>query len=154
MHVSNEWNELVGDEIFPIKISTQTYSYVKKLRAEGVSRESSTLVIKTGLANQFIDTNTVIYIEAADRNCILHMLNERKQVPWTLRDLQEQLPPDFYRIHRSYCVNSDYVTKIERYAVTLVTGETLPIPKMRYMQIREELTALIEKNACRKEEKE
>lgn len=62
-----------------------------------------------------------------------------------MKDLQEQLPSNFYRIHRSFCVNADYVAKIERYCVTLVTGEVLPIPKMRYTQIREALTALIEK---------
>ncbi len=145
MHVSNEWSELVGDEVFPVQISTQTYRYVKKLLAESGCRKSPPLVIKTDIANQFVDTNMVIYIQAMDRNCILHMLGERKQVSRALKDLQEQLPPNFYRIHRSFCVNGDYVAKIERYCVTLITGEELPVPKMRYTQIREELTALIEK---------
>lgn len=148
MHISNEWNELVGDEVFPVQISTQTYHYVRKLLAESVRRQSSMLVIKTDLANQFVDTNTIIYIQAMDRDCILHMLNEKRQIPQSLKKLQEQLPPNFYRVHRSFFVNSNYVTKIECYAVTLVTGEVLPIPKMRYTQIREELTALIEKRSC------
>lgn len=151
MHVSNEWNELVGDEIFPVQVSTQTYHYVKKLLAESVSRSSPILEIKTDRANQFADTSMVIYIQATDRDCILHMLNEKKKVSRSLKDLQEQLPPNFYRIHRSFCVNSDYVVKIERYTITMVTGEMLPIPKMRYMQIKEELTALIEKNVCRRD---
>lgn len=145
MHISNEWNELVGGEIFPVQIGTQTYHYFKKMLAESVSRKPPMLIIKTDLANQFIDTNTIIYIQAMDRDCILHMLNERKQVSRALKELQEQLPSNFYRIHRSFCVNSDYVTKIERYNVTLITGEELPVPKMRYTRIREELTALIEK---------
>lgn len=150
MHISNEWSELVGDEIFPVQTSTQTYRYVKKLLAESVSRKPPMLIIKTGVANQFVDTNTVIYIQATDKDCILHMLNERKQIARTLKDLQGQLPSNFYRIHRSFYVNCNYVTKIERYVVTMVTGEALPVPKMRYMQVREELTALIEKGACRK----
>ena len=153
MHISNEWSELVGGEVFPVQISAQTYRYVKKLLAESVSRKSPTLVIKTDLANQFVDTNTIIYIEATDRDCILHTLNERKQVSRALKDLQEQLPPNFYRIHRSFCINCDYVAKIERYSVTLVTGEVLPVPKMRYTQIREELTVLIEKRSFRKRKK-
>lgn len=152
MHISNEWSELVGEEVFHVQISTQTYRYVKELLAESVSKEPPVLVVKTDLANQFIDINTIIYIQAMDRDCILHMLNERRQVSRALKELEGQLPPNFYRIHRSFCVNSDYVTKIECYVVTLVTGETLPVPKMRYMQIREELTALIEKRTYRKEE--
>ena len=145
MHVSNEWNELVGDEVFPVQISTQTYRYVQKLLEENRSKASPTLTIKTDIANQFVDTGAVLYIQATDRTCILHMLHEWKQVSKPLKDLQTQLPPNFYRLHRSFCVNSDYVTEIKRYTVTLVTGEELPIPKMRYTQVREELTALIEK---------
>ena len=149
MHISNEWSELVGDEVFPVQFSTQTYRYVKKLLAESANRKSPPLVIKTDTAYQFVDTNTVLYIQATYRDCILCMLNERKQVSRALKDLQGQLPPNFYRIHRSFCVNSNYVTKIERYCVTLITGEVLPVPKMRYTQIREELTALIEKRKKR-----
>lgn len=151
MHVSNEWNELVGDEIFPVRVSMQTYHYVKKLLAENVSRSSPILEIKAVRANQFVDTGMVIYMQATDRDCIFHMLNEKKKVSRSLKDLQEQLPANFYRIHRSFCINSDYVVKIDCYTVTMVTGEMLPIPKMRYMQIREELTTLIEKNLCRRD---
>lgn len=150
MHISNEWSELVGDEVFPVQTSMRTYHYVKKLLAESVSRKPPMLIIKTGIANQFVDTNTVIYIQATDKDCILHMPDERRQVSRTLKDLQGQLPPNFYRIHRSFYVNCNYVTKIERYVVTLVTGEALPIPKMRYMQVREELTARIEKGLAEK----
>lgn len=153
MHISNEWSDLVGDEIFPLQISTQTYRYVKKLLAESISENPPMLMIKTATANQFIDTNMVIYIQAMDKSCVLHMLNERKQISQMLKNLREQLPPNFYRIHRSFFVNSDYVTKIHRYAVTLVTGEELPVPKMRYTQIREELTALIERRLAEKTER-
>jgi len=34
MHVSNEYNELVGDEIFPVQVSRQTYQYVQRLLRE------------------------------------------------------------------------------------------------------------------------
>lgn len=145
MHVSNEWSELIGSEIFPIQTSTQTYRYVKKLLTENKNKIFPMLIIKTDTANQFINTDRIVYLQATDRNCILHMLNEQRPIPQTLKDLQRQLPQNFYRIHRSFCVNSDYVVKIKRYGVTLTTGETLPIPKMRYTQVREELTALIEK---------
>ena len=151
MHVSNEWSDLVGDEVFPVQVGAQTYHYVKKLLAESANKKSPVLVIKTDIANQFVDTNTVTYIQATDKDCILHMFNERKQVSRPLKDLEGQLPPNFYRIHRSYCVNSDYVEKIERYAVTMVTGEVLPVPKMRYTHIRDELTALIKNRNGRKE---
>ena len=49
----------------------------------------------------------------------------------------------FCRIHRSYLVNCRFVLQVERYAVTLINGTVLPIPAKRYMEVREEITALI-----------
>ena len=42
-------------------------------------------------------------------------------------------------------MNCNYVAKIERYKLTLITGEELPIPKMRYMQIRNDITEMIQR---------
>lgn len=70
-----------------------------------------------------------------------------------MKGLMEQLPPNFYRVHRSFCVNSDHVTRIERYRLTLATGETLPVPKMWYTQIRDDLTARLEKRVAGKRKK-
>lgn len=149
MHISNEWNELVGNEVFPVQISAQTYRYVRELVAK-ITRGGQLMAIKTDLGSQFVDTSTLLYIEATDAYCILHTMSERRQVPRPMKELQTLLPQNFYRLHRSYCVNSDYVSKIERYTVTIITGETLPIPKARYMQVREELTDLIEKRKTEK----
>lgn len=34
LHVSNEWSDLTDGEVFPLKMSVQTYRYVQKLVAE------------------------------------------------------------------------------------------------------------------------
>ena len=62
-----------------------------------------------------------------------------------IKELEAELPSCFYRLHRSYFVNCNYVAKIERYKLTLITGEELPIPKMRYMQIRNDITEMIQR---------
>lgn len=63
----------------------------------------------------------------------------------SIKELEAELPSCFYRLHRSYFVNCNYVAKIERYKLTLITGEELPIPKMRYMQIRNDITEMIQR---------
>ena len=40
-------------------------------------------------------------------------------------------------MHRSYLVNPDYVSSMERYAVVLLNGSRLPIPKKKYNELRE-----------------
>lgn len=74
----------------------------------------------------------------------MYLVNEHRQVQASIKEQEAVLPPQFYRLHRSYFVNCGYVAKIERYRLTLITGDELPVPKMRYTQIRGEIAEIIE----------
>lgn len=144
MHVSNEYNELVGDEIFPVQVSRQTYQYVQKLLRESSKSNRRRLAVKENGTVSFIDAGMIQYIQALERESILHLVNAKRQVQTSIKELEPELPSYFYRLHRSYFVNCNYVERIERYKLTLVTGEELPIPKMRYMQVRNDITEIIQ----------
>ncbi|MDO4268637.1 MAG: LytTR family transcriptional regulator DNA-binding domain-containing protein [Eubacteriales bacterium] len=144
MHVSNEYNELVGDEIFPVQISRQTYQYVQHLLRESGRSNNWRLEIRENGSAGFVDPGLIMYIQAVERECILHLVNEARQVQNPAKELEHKLPLCFYRLHRSYFVNCNYVAKIERYKLTLITGEELPIPKLRYLQIRDDITKIIQ----------
>lgn len=145
MHVSNEDSGLTGDEIFPIKISKQTYRYVQDLLQESGKYSSWRLAVKESGSVCFIDPSMIQYIQALERESVLHLIDEKRQVQTSIKELTSQLPSYFYRLHRSYFVNCNYVAKLERYELTLITGERLPIPKMRYTQIRDDITKMIQK---------
>lgn len=145
MHVSNEYSELVGDEVFPVQISRQTYLHVQKLLKESAKRSHPKLEVKANGFTRYVDTNMIRYIQAIERECVLCLMNENRAVQMPAKELEKKLPSNFYRLHRSYIVNCNYIEKIERYKLTLVTGEELPIPKMRYTQIRDEIREKIQK---------
>lgn len=145
MHVSNEYSELVDDEIFPLQVTKQTYQYVQSLLKESANSSNRRLAIKENGSLSSINTGMIQYIQALERESILHMVNEKRQVQVAIKELQNELPAHFYRLHRSFFVNCDYVAKIERYQLTLITKEVLPIPKMRFMQIRNEITEIIQR---------
>lgn len=42
-------------------------------------------------------------------------------------------------VHRSYLVNPDYISSIERYTLTLLNGTKIPIPVRKYNEVREVL---------------
>ena len=72
----------------------------------------------------------------ADNNLTeLHLFNEKSFVlsSDTLKKVGEELPSDqFYRIHRSHCVNRDYIKSINRntgLAVEMRNGVKLEIAK-------------------------
>lgn len=143
MHVSNEYNELVDDEIFPVQVSRQTYLYVQNLLRERGRYNHYRLTVKDNGAITYVDTDRIQYVQALGRECILHLVNEKRQVQTSIKELAAELPSSFCRIHRSYFVNCNFVAKVERYKLTLVQGEELPIPKMRYMEVRDELAEMI-----------
>lgn len=149
MHVSNEYNELVGDEIFPVQVTRQTYQYVQSLLKESGRSKGCKISVKENGGLSFVDCEMIEYVEAVERDCILHMVNGNRHVQASISEIEKDLPSYFYRLHRSYYVNCHYVSRIERYKLTLVTGEELPIPKMRYMQIREDIKMILEKKNSR-----
>ncbi len=143
LHVSNEWNELTGDEIFPMQVSRQTYHYVQKLLQESGRTANRRTVIKVENATYSFDPDMVLYVEATDKVCTLYMMSRTMVIRQPIAALEAQFPKQFYRIHRSYLVNCHFIFQVERYAVTLMNGAVLPIPAKRYMEVREEITALI-----------
>ena len=143
LHVSNEWEELAKDEVFPVQVSRQTYHYVQKLLQESGQTPNRHIIIKVENATYFFDPDMVLYAEANGKVCTIYMMNRAMVIRQPLSALETQFPKQFCRIHRSYLVNCRFILQVERYAVTLINGTVLPIPAKRYMEVREKITALL-----------
>ena len=71
MHVSNEYTELVGDEIFPVQVSRQTYQYVQRLLKESGKKDNRRLAVKENGSVSFIEMSMIQCIQALERESIL-----------------------------------------------------------------------------------
>lgn len=137
LHVSMAWTQPPEGEVFPVELSRQTYQYLQKLLEE--SRREGTkqrVILKDESSTNVVDPDLVRYVEAADKASILHTLDQTLLVRVPLKELERSFPKHFVRVHRSHLVNSRYVLRIERFSLTLATGERLPIPEKRYTQLR------------------
>ncbi|WDI30480.1 LytTR family DNA-binding domain-containing protein [Hyphococcus flavus] len=87
----------------------------------------------------------VASIAGADKYSEVTMLNgETLLHDKSLQQLEELLPANFERIHKSYIARWDLIETIEtkegsRYFVKLTNGQRLPVSRMRYKSIRERL---------------
>jgi two-component system LytT family response regulator len=62
---------------------------------------------------QFIALKDVVYLEADNNTTDFYLLNGKKLSAYkTLKHYENNLPSFFYRIHNSYIVNSNYVSRI------------------------------------------
>lgn len=83
--------------------------------------------VKTGYEDEKVMLDDLLYVEA-DGNYLSLVLPTRKLLTrQTLTELMQQLPPDrFVRVHRSYCVAVDKITKLSRQEIT-VAERSIPI---------------------------
>lgn len=77
----------------------------------------------------------ILYIEADDIYSRICCRSIHMTACQSISHLEKLLPPYFMRIHRSFIVNKQYVSRSFRYGLELSDGTQLPIPEKRYMKV-------------------
>lgn len=90
------------------------------------------IALPTETGFELIKTNSILYCEADSNYCKIVCLDGKKIVlSKTLKFIEELLPTAiFQRIHKSYLVNLNYVTRFNKtndLLVELANGESLPV---------------------------
>lgn len=84
--------------------------------------------LRRGKRFQTVYAQDVLYVEANDKQVLLHTWNGVEAYNYLLREIETILPAGlFYRIQRSYLINLQYVDSYDAKSVTLKNGETLPL---------------------------
>lgn len=74
-----------------------------------------TLTVKLGEKILLIKLNDIIHIQAEDKYVFLHTVDGKKHLTdFTLSTLEEKLPEEFLRIHRSDIINTEYIKEIRK----------------------------------------
>ena len=93
-----------------------------------LSLKTFALPTMTGL--DFVETDNIIYCEAASNQVIVHLLGNKKiLVTRTLKACEELLShSNFYRIHKSFLINLNHIKKYNRGKVGTVTMRDIEEP--------------------------
>lgn len=75
-----------------------------------------TITIKVGDKINFVKVEDVLFLESKDKYVLVHTLNKSHLADHSLTYWKEQLPDNFLQIHRSYILNLDKVTQIQKYS--------------------------------------
>lgn len=91
-----------------------------------------------------LPVSEIWYIEVFRTELDVHCGNEVKTCVGSLTEVFEQLPRSgFYRSHRSYIVNLEYVSKMSKYAFTMQNGDKVTIAKNRYAEAKSEFDKFV-----------
>ncbi len=117
------------------------YQFVRDILMEIPPKKR--LAIPCGSTTLFVQPDMIFYIRSRNRKAELFCVDKVIQSDLSISEINAMLPESFCAIHRCYTVNSRYVMSIRRYEVSLITGETLPVPFHTYMQVKADLESRI-----------
>ena len=124
------------------------YQFVRDILLEIPPKER--LAVPCGSKTLFVQPHMIFYIQSKNRKADLFCVDKVIQSDLSINEVNAMLPAEFCSIHRCYTVNSRYVMSIQRYAVELITGETLPVPFHSYTQVKTDLESRITGSTTRK----
>lgn len=93
----------------------------------------SNLIITTKGSHLKINIEEIIYAEVFNRKIIIHKLDETIEFYGKMKDLEKSGGENFFRCHRAYLVNFDYIKKYDASNIYLVNGQVL-IAKQKYQE--------------------
>ncbi len=92
-------------------------------------QKKKTLIIRCGSESRAIQLDSIYYLESRNHKVVLYLKEGELEYYAKIRDLEEELAGQFYRIHRGYLVNLSYVEGYDKSEVTLANGDRLPLSK-------------------------
>lgn len=90
------------------------------------------ILVKNGSTTRTVPTEDVFYIESNSRKVILYLLDETLEYYDKIGALENELKPEFFRIHKGYLVNMKYIERYNRTEVFMKNGDSLLISKYKY----------------------
>lgn len=131
----------VGAYFYQLKpIWAESFYRIIDAALEACHKEQSDSLIlrcKTGITR--VALNQLEYCEVIHRTLLLHLDSGKVlESSGSLDELSRQLAPYgcFYRPHRSYLVNLEYVQTLSYRAITLACLAEIPIPRGKYNEVK------------------
>lgn len=121
------------------KLNRSTAEY-KKESENGQTQSPGIILIKRGGVSVKVAVDDIIYAEVFNRKVMLHTTKEDIEYYGKLTELSEKAGANFYRTHRAYLVNLQYVEKYSATTIWLEKGTALVSKKQfpgfvrQYMQ--------------------
>ena len=101
---------------------------VQQLIEEKEALKTEFITVRADRKNHQIKLDDILYLESLSDYVKLHFNDETLTTRETISSFEESLPETFIRIHRSYIVNQNHITKFNSTSVKIDETE-LPISR-------------------------
>jgi len=115
---------------------------------EGLKKDNQIRVKASG-AEFVVKEGRIAYLEADDKTCVLHFIDNKGDVTSTetLSALEEKVSGDsFFRCHKSFLVNMKHIDSFTHSDITLQNGMRVPVSRQKYKPFCEAYTDFLTRN--------
>lgn len=84
----------------------------KSMNTRRASNEEGRLLVKTKKEIFWIPYSKIHFIEKLQKDVYIHTADDAVVIRQNISDIEKKLPTNFLRVHKSYIVNSDHISKI------------------------------------------
>lgn len=88
-------------------------------------REKPSLLVTAKGKHISIRLEDIVYAEVFDRKIIIHTMEEDIEYYGKMKELQKKAGSDFYRPHRAYLINFNYIEKYDASTIYFKKGQAL-----------------------------
>ncbi|MEB2777754.1 LytTR family transcriptional regulator DNA-binding domain-containing protein [Algoriphagus sp. D3-2-R+10] len=126
-------------------LAQQGVDEVSNQKLNELAEKRNRLVVRVKNEIKIIPTHEVSFFEAEDDYIAIYTTSGKYLKKMTMKSLEEALDSaKFVRVHRSYMINLNEITKIEpyerdNYLVILRGGQKVPVSKTGYSRLRQVL---------------
>ncbi|MEG1132121.1 MAG: LytTR family DNA-binding domain-containing protein [Romboutsia sp.] len=107
------------------------------------------IVIKNKSNTYKIDSNEIKYIEVQKKQMLIHTINKKFDVSYSLEKIEKDLNLDeFVRCHKSFLANLNYVENIKPNIAVLESGEEVPVSRYRYKDVKQKFLKFLSDTIC------
>lgn len=128
-------------DAFDVDASHYLIKPVKEKKLEAVldhvmeqlnSAKTQFLTVQSGSCIQRFSYSDILYLEVRNRKVTVHSQTGNVDFYGKLDTLEKCLPVHYFRCHRSFIVNMDFVMQISKTDLLITNGEFIPVSKRKY----------------------
>lgn len=138
LHVSNPIGELrvTEGESFVNTIGEIAHQYIEKRIFNKTSKSTIDITDYSGTVI-FMNAEDIVYLESDKRHTIIHTkTGDKINAIISFAEIEKMLTSNFFRVHRCYIINTDYVSEIKTNKIIMYDNAEIPIPQRKYADIK------------------
>lgn len=105
--------------------AVQQHEEIRKQETAERAQDRQRLTITSGRQHFTVIPEDIVYAEVFDRKIIIHTMDQDIEYYGKMKDLEQKAGDEFYRPHRAYLVNFNFIRKYDATTIYLKKGQAL-----------------------------